>query len=156
MTNSSTKYTGQTCFENSQAVTHVSWQEQSTHTSDPPFCISKESPPIPNSLEAHTSYTFPLPQFHSFWKRQLTCPTHNFIISPIVSTHQFRGKNREIKLASPRKRTDASAARILRLNRHATKGSWLTYFTVFYCHYQIQDCYHIHPLSRASADTFHK
>ena len=156
MTDSSTKCTGQACFENSQAATHVSWQEQSTHTFDPPFCISKESPPIPSSLEAHTSYTFPLPQLPSFWKRQLMSPTHNFIISPIISRHQFRGKNREIKLASPGKKTSASVARVLQLNCHATKGSWLTYFTVFYCHYQIQDCYHIHPLSRASADTFHK
>ena len=35
-----------------------------SYLSTPPtplLCISKESPPIPNSLEAHTSYTFPLP-----------------------------------------------------------------------------------------------
>ena len=156
VTNSSTKCTGQTRFENSQAATHVSWQEQSTHTCDPPFWISKESPHIPNNLQAHISYTFALPQFPSFWKRQLMSPTYSFIISPIVSTQQFRGKNKEIKLASLGKRTGASAAEVLRLNHHATKGGWLTYFTVFDCHYQIQDCNYIHPLSRASPDTFYK
>ena len=59
-------------------------------------------------------------------------------------------------LYCPGKRTSVSSARVPRLNRNATKDSWSTYFTIFCCHYQIEDCYHIHPLSRASVDMFQK
>ena len=120
------QFTGQTPFKNSQAATHVSQQEQSIHICNPRpplFCISKESLPIPNSLEAHTSYTFPLPQFPLFYKRELTSSTHNFVISPIVCTNQFCDKNREIKLANPGKRTGTSTAGVLRPNHHASKGN---------------------------------
>ena len=101
------------------------------HLRPPLFCISKESPPIPNSLEAHTSHTFPLSQFPLFWKRQLTSPTLNFVISPNVSTHKFCDKNREIKLATPRKWTGTSAAGVLHPNHHTTKGNCLMQFYSF-------------------------
>ena len=82
-------------------------------------------------------------------------PTYNFVISPIVSTHQFCDKNREIKLATPRKRTGTSAAGVVRPNHHATKGNCLMYLIVL-CNYQIQDSNHIHILNRTGADTSHK
>ena len=108
MTDSSTRWTGQTRLTNSQVATHVSQQEQSNHTSDPPFPvnapptdfhtgISKESPPILNSLLTYTSYTVPTPSIPSFWKRKLTSHTHNLVSpSAIVSTHQFHGNKRKL------------------------------------------------------------
>ena len=48
MTDSSTKWTGQTRFTNSQAATHVSQQEQSTHTSKTPLPVN------PPPTDSHT------------------------------------------------------------------------------------------------------
>ena len=128
MADSFSRWTGQTRFTYSQAATHVSQQEQSIHTSDPSLpvnppptdfytdALAKNHHPFPIVRQHAPATPFPHPQFPSFWKRQLTSPTHNLVISlPHRFYTSISWQNQGISLASSGNRTRASAVEVRRL-----------------------------------------
>ena len=62
---------------------------------DPQTGISRESHPSSTVCPQTPAPSFPHPQFLPICKGQLTSPTHNLIISPIVCIGHFRGRKTE-------------------------------------------------------------
>ena len=80
---------------------------------------SRRDSPLSSTVRQHKQVPlYPNPESPLFWRRQLTSPSHNLVISlPNVSTRQFRCK-KTISLASPGIPTRASVVEVGCHNHH--------------------------------------